>query len=125
MFTKNSLKFTTFFLKKTISSIIMQVSKSLNSSILHNARKEDLIMSKKKIAFLVIAFSAMVLGACTPNQPSSKQRSIDDSSDIVNPSSIAPSSDSVAPSSNPVGPSSNPISSSQPDVTTYKVTFKN
>ena len=82
---------------------------------MHNARKENLMNNKKKIAFLTLAMTmGMVLGACNPgttpsssNNPSSGSA---DTSSTVEPSTSSSSSSESKPSSS--ADTSKPSSSS-------------
>ena len=89
---------------------------------MHNARKENLMNNKKKIAFLTLAMTmGMVLGACNPgttpsnsNNPSSGSA---DTSSTVEPSTSSSSSSESKPSSSadtskPTSSSTQPSSSS-------------
>ena len=95
--------------------------------MLHNARKDDLMKNKNKLAFLSVAFAALLtLGACNMLTPSARNKSKEESSlidDTSEQSSDVSSASSSVDDSSSDSSSSSSSSSSSEENHTYTVTF--
>ena len=93
---------------------------------MHNARKENLMKNKNKLAFLSVAFAALLaLGACDIGASSRRTKSSEQipSSNVVSSSDVDSQSSSPSSSSSINNTSSTPSTSSSVPATTHTVTF--